>query len=660
MSPKTMIFVGIFVVAVVFFGWSLFRRFRWVTLGTADNRFNNIGKRTWNMLLYPLAQRCTVARRYLFGLNHAIFFWCFLVLVILNVEFVLNGLSQGFISFSKLPDGAYYTLSFIFDVVWVIVLVCVCVALVRRIAFRPKYIDPINLDASITLSLLVLLMISYFGIHSSEIAQGTERAANYMPVSEFLSSVFFSGASAASLDVTANVFWWIYAIAFLSFLNYLAHTKHMHILAAIPNLFFRSIERVTTQPREDFKKDAALGIGQVNQFRWKDLFDSYACTHCGRCQDNCPAALTDKPLNPKSVIHDIYVNLLKNGPLLVKGEEAALPLIGNGDEGTVSEDSIWACTTCGACMEVCPVFIEHVPKLVGMRRNLVQEQSKFPDELNSLFKNMRQRSNPWGIAPTDRAKWAAEIDAKPFEAGKTEYLFYVGCAGAFDARAKQVTLAIARILDAAGISWGILGTDEKCCGDSVRRLGYEFVYDRMVKENIKIFKDRGVQKIITLCPHCFSTLKNDYRQYGMEWEVIHHTELIDRLLKEGKLELNGSKELSNVVFHDSCYLGRYNGIYEAPREALAAVNGKAPIEMGRHHNMGFCCGAGGGRMWMEETVGKRINVERVGEALKEDPETICVCCPYCITMFEDGLKDKKADAEVRVLDLAEIVAGVLK
>ena len=661
MSPNTQVFVGIFVVAVAFFCWSLFRRFRLVTLGTAENRFDSIGKRIWSVLLYPLAQRCTVTRRYLFGLNHAIFFWCFLVLLVLNVEFVLDGLSQGHVSFSKLPDGAYYTLSFIFDLVWVIVLVCVCVALVRRVAFRPKYVDPINLDASITLSLLVLLMISFFGLHASEIALEAERAADYMPVSNLLASVFISSdASAASLDISAGVFWWVYAIALLGFLNYLAHTKHMHILAAIPNCFFKSIEEVTTQPREEFKKDATLGVGQVNQFRWKDLFDSYACTHCGRCQDNCPAALTDKPLNPRSVIHDIQVNLLKNGPLLIRKEEAVLPLIGSSGEGTVSEDSIWACTTCGACMEVCPVFIEHVPKLVGMRRNLVQEQSRFPEELNSLFKNMRQRSNPWGIAPTDRARWAAETGARPFEVGKTEYLFYVGCAGAFDARARQVTLAMARILDAAGISWGILGTDEKCCGDSVRRLGYEFVYDRMVKENIKILQEKGVEKIITECPHCFSTLKNDYRQYGVEWEVIDHTELIDRLLREGKLELNGSKDLGNVVFHDSCYLGRYNGIYEAPREVLAAVSGRAPIEMERHHNLGFCCGAGGGRMWMEESIGKRINVARVEEALEDDPETVCVCCPYCITMFEDGLKEKKADDRVEVLDLAEIVAGALK
>jgi len=352
--------------------------------------------------------------------------------------------------------------------------------------------------------------------------------------------------------------------------------------------------------------------------------------------------------------------LLNSGPLVIKNEKPILPLIGNGQEGSVPEDAIWACTTCGACMEVCPVFIEHVPKLVGMRRNLVEMQAKFPEELLNLFENMEQRSNPWGIAPADRAKWAAGINAKPFEDGKTEYLFYVGCAGAFDARDREVTLAIAKTLDTASISWGILGRDELCCGDSLRRLGNEYVYDRMVKENIKMFQERGVKKIITECPHCYTTLKNDYRQYGVEFEVIHHVELIHNLLGEGRLKLNRSHDLGNVVFHDSCYLGRHNEIYQVPREVIAAATGQSPTEMGRHHNRAFCCGAGGGRMWMEESVGKRINIERVEEALKEDPKTICVCCPYCMTMFEDGLKDKGADERVQVLDLAEVIVRSLK
>ena len=343
------------------------------------------------------------------------------------------------------------------------------------------------------------------------------------------------------------------------------------------------------------------------------------------------------------------------------GKQGADLIGGNGHEGSIAEEVLWACTTCGACMEVCPVFIEHVPKIVDMRRNLVEMKASFPEELHTFFENMEQRSNPWGIAPPERTKWAADIDVKPFEAGVTEYLFYVGCAGALDARARRVTLANAKILDAAGISWGILGKEELCCGDSMRRLGNEFSFDQMVQENIKLFEERGVKKIITQCPHCFSTMKNDYRQYGIELEIIHHSELINKLIASGKLKLKaGSNGFGNIVFHDSCYLGRYNEIYEAPRNVLASATGHLPTEMSRHLDKSFCCGAGGGRMWMEESPGqKNINVARVEEALSQKPETICVCCPYCMTMFEDGLKDKDADADVQVLDMAEIVAHTL-
>jgi Fe-S oxidoreductase len=374
----------------------------------------------------------------------------------------------------------------------------------------------------------------------------------------------------------------------------------------------------------------------------------------------CPATFTGKLLNPRLVIHDIKVNLLKNGPLIAKSKEAVLPLIGVKEEGSVADEVLWACTTCAACMEVCPVFIEHVRWIVDMRRNLVEMKARFPNELLSFFENMEQRSNPWGIVPAERVKWTVETDVQPFEEGKTEYLFYVGCFGAFDARSRRVTLAISRILNAGGISWGILGKDELCCGDSLRRLGNEFVFDRMARGNIKIFKERGVKKIITQCPHCYNTLKNDYRQYGAELDIIHHTELINNLLKVDKLGLSRSRDLGTVVFHDSCYLGRYNGIYEAPRKVVYSVTGQAPTEMKRRYDKSFCCGAGGGRMWMEENTGKRINIARVEEALNKDPSTICVCCPYCLTMFEDGLKDKKANDRVQVLDLAEIVAGALR
>jgi Fe-S oxidoreductase len=272
---------------------------------------------------------------------------------------------------------------------------------------------------------------------------------------------------------------------------------------------------------------------------------------------------------------------------------------------------------------------------------------------------MEQRSNPWGIAPAERVKWVTDVNVKSFETGKTEYLFYVGCFGAFNARSRKVSAAISHILNTTGISWGILGKEELCCGDSLRRLGNEFVFDRMAQDNIRIFKEKGIKKIITQCPHCYNTLKNDYQQYGMQLEVIHHTEFINDMIRSGKLNMKGAKDLGNLVFHDSCYLGRYNGIYEAPRNVIASVTGNVPIEMERRIDRSFCCGAGGGRMWMEES-GKRINAARVDEALNKDPGTICVCCPYCMTMFEDGLKSIKADNKVQVLDLAEIVSMALK
>jgi len=661
-SLNIAIFAVVFVGAVVFFGWSCFRRFRLVTLGRAENRFNNIGKRIGNMLFYAFGQRCTVSHGYRFGINHLILFWCFMVLLVANTEFLFNGLFPDYISLSRLPAGAHYTLAFAFDFVSLFALLAVCAAVIRRLAFPPSYLEARSPDAFIILALVAVLMIAFFGMHASEIAQGSEEAAQYMPISSFVASNFFSGVSAGGPAGYANFFWWIHAITLLTFLNYLPYSKHMHILTGIPNVFFRNLAKVNIPPREEFKGGNIFGVGQVDQFTWKGLFDSYSCTECGRCSDACPATFTGKPLNPRLVVHDIKVNLLKNGPLMYKNESTVLPLISNNQEqeGSISEEVIWECTTCGACVEVCPLFIEHFPRIIDMRRNLVEMKAKFPEELLAFFESMEQRSNPWGIAPGERTKWAAEIDVKPFEAGKTEYLFYVGCAGAFDARNRRTTLAVAKILDASGISWGILGRDELCCGDSLRRLGNEFVFDRMVRDNIKLFEEKGIKKIITQCPHCYSTLKNDYRQYGAELEVSHHTYLISDLLTEGKLKLNGTNDPGKVVFHDSCYLGRYNLIYEAPRKAVASATGQMPIEMGRHHNRSFCCGAGGGRMWMEEPIGKHINVARVEEALKEDPRTICVCCPYCMTMFEDGLKDKNADDRVQVRDLAEIVARALR
>lgn len=660
MSSRMIVFAVVLVFALAFFGWSCYKRFHLLTRGRPEDRFDNLGRRFQSMLLYAFGQRRVVGRRY--GWNHFVIFWAFLILLVANTEFLLSGLAPDYIGFWRLPEGIYSVLSVVFDVTSALALLAVALAFVRRLFFAPPYIDKLSRDATLILAMIALLMVAYFGLNAAKIAQGGAEAPKYAPISGAIAQTFLSGAPTASLAVLSQVFWWIHALVLLAFLNYLPYSKHMHILAAIPNCFFRSLEKVNTQPREDFVKDNTFGAGQVDHFTWKALFDSYACTECGRCSDVCPSTSTGKPLNPKLLIHDIKVNLLKNAPYLSKHAAMnghALPLIGDNGPGSVSAEALWACTTCGACMEVCPVFIEHVPKIVDMRRGQVEMKAEFPDNLLAVFESIELRSNPWGIAPSERANWTRGHLALPFEAGKTEYLFFVGCAGAFDARSRQTTLAIARILSAAGVSWGILGKDEPCCGDTLRRLGNEYMFDQVAEQNVKLFQEKGVTKIITQCPHCLSTLKNDYRQYGLAVEVVHHSQLINSLIEEGRLPLKATGALGKVVFHDSCYLGRYNSIYDAPRKAIASATGAAPAEMDRRQEGAFCCGAGGGRMWLEEGVGKHINVTRVEEALRVAPDTVCVCCPYCMTMFEDALKDKNVDEKVRVLDLAEVVSRAL-
>ena len=557
-------------------------------------------------------------------------------------------------------NPVYVAYTWVMDIVAPFIVIGALWGIIRRYIIRPPRLKgQQTVEALIILITVLIHPVTHVGKIATQIAGGQPPAGLGMatpPLSTALSHLY----TAASAEPW-HIFWfWSHWGFVLVVLGIIGYTRYLHMVAGLLNDLFRREPPRGLPERINLDDPATFGTARVDNFTRKQLLDSISCVVCGYCQEACPATSTGKVLNPRLIIRDIKTNLLKSGPLLLRKQAPAIPLIGGGQEGSIPEAALWACTTCGACMEVCPVYIEHVGEIIEMRRYLVQMEARFPEELLGLFENTEQRSNPWGIAPADRAKWAAGIDARPFEAGKTEYLFYVGCAGAFDARSRLVTLSVARILDAAGISWGILGRDEPCCGDSLRRLGNEYIFDRMAKENIRLFQERGVSRIITECPHCYHTLKNDYRQYGVEWEVIHHTELISNLLREGRLKLNGRQDLGNVVFHDSCYLGRHNGVYQAPREAVRLATGRAPTEMERHHSRGFCCGAGGGRMWMEEGEGTRINIARTEEALSKDPGTICVCCPYCLTMFEDGLKDKKATERVRVLDVAEIVAGALE
>lgn len=654
------------VLAVALFGRSVFRLFAMMCLGRWENRFDRIGVRFRNMVTDAFGQRRVV--REAFGVNHVFIFWGFLTLLAANGEFFIAGIFPGF-SLRFLGPVLYPLLALAIDLFSLAVLAAVIAATIRRTLFRPAHIDP-TVDAFVILSLIGALMIAYFGINACEMAHETPDYAAWRPISYALSGLTAS-LSPEFAFVLGRIFWWCHALALLFFLGYLPYSKHLHILSAIPNCFFRSLEFVKTVPRMTFAKGQRFGVSKVYQYSWKDLLDFYACTECGRCQAVCPAHATGKALNPKQVIHAGKLNLLGNGPEALVGRADTLasapddapapnPLIGQTD-ASVSTDSIWACTSCGACMQACPVYIEHVPKLIALRRHLVMERSEFPPELMNLFENTEQRSNPWGIAPGERAKWAQDREIRILsEDAKVDYLFYVGCSGAFDSRNRQTSLALAKLFNAAGLSWGILGTAEKCCGDSLRRLGNEYVFDQLARENVKSLKKHAFRAIVTACPHCYNTLKNDYKQFGADFEVLHYTELLSDLLRQGRLKVHGHA-MDPMVYHDSCYLGRYNGLYQPPRDLLTlAAGGVPPTEITNHHERSVCCGAGAGRMWMDEDVGMAMYLRRTREALEKKPSTICVACPYCMTMLEDGLRDEGLMHAVKVRDVAEVLADAVK
>lgn len=650
MTPTPTIFAPLFIAATALFVWSCWKRLSLTALGRPEERLDSIGQRIGDTLSYAFAQKRVLAKPS--GLIHVAIFWCFLVLMIANTEFLLHGLFPA-VNFTRLPDGIFMPLMQMIDVVSLITLLAVTAAAIRRLV-APPYPEARTFEAFFILFLIATLMLANFGVNAAKISrmQGSTLvlAESIMPISSWFAPYVPSGAGKLVHDLS----WWTHALVLLLFMNLLPLSKHFHIITAIPNVFLRRREHPPLPEREEFSAGNSFGINRVDGYTWKELLDAFSCTECGRCQMACPADQTGKPLNPRGVIAQLKHNLMANGPQLKQGQPAGTPLIGEGD-ASISEEAIWACTTCGACLQSCPVFIEQMPKLIPLRRHLVEMESKFPEELLNLFENMEGRSNPWGIAPTERGKWASQLGERPYEPGKSEYLFYVGCAGSFDARAKQITVATALLLDKAGVSWGMLGKDEKCCGDSLRRLGNEYVFDKLAKENVALFKERGIRKVIVQCPHCLTTLKNDYRQYGIELEVIHHSQLLLYLVQDGRLKLPKQADLGKLVYHDSCYLGRHNNIYDEPREALALATGAEPLEMPRNREDGFCCGAGGGRMWMEEFTGDRINLVRAAEALEQQPDTICTACPYCLTMLDDGIKDLKAE-KVQVKDIAEVMA----
>jgi len=675
--PANVLFIIIFIAANGFFLLTAYKLYRILRLGQQEDRFDQKSKRVKGVVTYVFGQRRVLNEPA--GWGHFFIFWGFVIITIGSIETFGVGIYHGFAYWKFLGKGLTSLLYLLQDVFCAAVMVALGVGLYRRFVVKPerlRYDDQraVNQDASIIIGLILLLIVLLFGARAAEYLLSQGEAAGYFPGMAFISvaiSGFFTGLSAEALKSWYSFFWWAHTLVILGFLIYIPFSKHLHLLGAIPNVFFRRFRSIGELTKMDLEDETVetYGVSQVEEFTWKQLLDLYACTECGRCSENCPATLTGKPLSPKLTIHHLKEHLQAKGKILLaqQGEAETETTNPEGELGKAligdvcQHDEIWSCTTCANCMENCPVFIEHVDKYVDMRRYLVLMESNFSPEVQNVMRNWETNSNPWGLGFADRGDWANELPVKTLaEAPEVEYLFYVGCAGSFDERAKKISSALVTLLNEAGVSFGILGAEEKCCGETARRLGNEYLFQTMATELVEIINSYGVKKIITACPHGYNCLKNEYPQFGGSWEIYHHSEFLAKLLREGRLQAKADME-RNLVFHDSCYLGRYNDLYEQPRAVLKSIQGLRFSEMDRSGNKSFCCGAGGGRMWMEETLGdQKINEARTDQALVLEPDIIGVCCPFCTTMFEDGLKSRDMEEKVKVYDVAELLAQTIK
>jgi len=618
--------------------------------GKPDNEnILDAGKRLWDFIFYGIAHGRILREAYP-GLMHLfIFFACLIpMLVILAVQLPISA-----------PVMASNLLSLFLDLVGLAGLFGIGLAAFRRYILKPDRLSDTKQEDAIALIWVAAILIIGFCIEGLRLSI-TADATKWLtaPVGAVL-SLFFQLFPQGFQVVLHSLLLRLHIFIVLALVAAIPYTKFLHLITSSINIFLRKygppgvISKIA-----DMETAETFGVAAINEFTRTQLFQLDACTRCGRCQDNCPAHLSDKPLSPKKLLQDLKAHMeekLGDKPPAEGAEDK--PLVG----GVIDTEAIWACTTCLSCHYQCPVFETTVDKTIEMRRNLVLMESNFPQEVQAVFRNMENNSNPWGVGAHTRGDWAKELEVKLASSGEPfEYLLYVGCAGAFDDRYKKVTVAVTKILQAAEIDFAILGPEEGCCGDSARRIGNEYLYDTLVQNNLAAMQGYNVKKIITICPHCLNSLKNEYPQHGADFDVVHHTQFILRLIDQGRINLKPAEKPMKVCYHDSCFLGRYNEIYDQPRKVLTSIKGISLVEMDRNLGRSFCCGAGGGRMWMEEHHGKRINEMRTDMALETKPDAIATACPYCLTMLYDGLKVREKSEDVKSMDIAEFVLNAME
>jgi Fe-S oxidoreductase len=660
MTIKNYLFILVFLLAFGLLFWSCRNLFLYMRVAKKkDNRFGDIGKRIGNVIKIAFGQS-KLLRDPFAGTVHFLIFWGFMLFLSVVVEAII----QGFYSpFNLAFLGLLYSLiTIVVDIFGVLVILAVIAALMRRYVLnipRLQVDRSASLDATIILTLILIVVISMYIQSMAGIAKNGFVLHKYeiRPFSALLAPAFFSNPSQGA-DITYEIAWWIHIVTIFGFMNFLPYSKHLHVITSIPNTYFANLDpiRNTLKPinLEDDNAES-FGASDIEHLSWKQILDGYSCTECGRCTDACPAHTVGKSLSPREIIVNIRQRTKDKAPWMVKGISAGEQFQKTLIHDYVTDKVLWQCTTCMACVQECPVMIEHLDSIVDMRRDLVLTESQFPSGLNNVFKSLETNFTPWAFSAADRAEWAEGLGIKTMaENPNCEYLFWVGCAGSFDDRYKKVSQAFAKLMQKAGVEFRILGTQEKCNGDTARRLGNEYLAQMFMMENVETLNHYKVKKIVTACPHCYHSLKNEYKQFGGHYEVYHHTELIDELISSGKIKLKQSGQ-SKLTYHDSCYLGRYNEVYNPPRKILKSINGYDLIEMKRKRDKGFCCGAGGGRMFLEDEEGGRINEERTHEALETGANTIASACPFCMTMMTDGVKHFEKTEEVKVKDIAEII-----
>jgi Fe-S oxidoreductase/nitrate reductase gamma subunit len=678
---ETILFI-LTAVAMAIFVYGIYQRWTlWKAMGKEEIRWDELPARIKALIINGFLQIKTWKDAYP-GIMHGLIFFGFFVLIF-GAAFDAGEfhITEPLLGWSFNRGNFYLGFAFLMQAFGLCVLIGVLMAMLRRYVIKPERLaykgkSDNTADDAIALLFILGIVVTGFLISALRIRVTYQETPweSVRFVSWGIATYALAGVETSTALTLHKVMWWTHTFIVLGFIAYIPYSRLLHIITTPANHFFASLKPTGyIEPIRDIENQESFGVSKLEEFTWKQIFDSDACTRCGRCQDGCPAYLTGKHLSPKKLVQDIKTHWLEIAPAAIKAKVAAVPAaegaeaaapVAEASEGTapgkallgdvVSMHELWDCTNCMYCVENCSASIEHVQKIIDMRRYKVLTEADFAPELQLTYRNMENNSNPWGIGAHMRADWAKEMGIKTLaEDPNVEYLFYVGCAGSFDDRGKKISVAFAKILQAAGVSFGILGTEEGCCGDSAMRGGNEYLFQSQAQANIEIMNGYGVKKIIAICPHGYNCIKKDYPNFGGNYEVYHHTEIIADLIAKGKIKLTKSQD-GIFTYHDSCFLGRYNKVYDQPRAILNAIPGMKLAEMDRNLSKSFCCGAGGARMWMEEE-GERINNARTDQAIATNASTIAVGCPFCLTMLSDGIKDKQQSEKMVALDISEIV-----